>query len=241
MIINGRDAKSGLKDWLRAMQGVESPVIESCQLLPEGLWQLPALTSVSYSSGWSHDRRAGAQLHSLIKESRLAESSEPENPGATANRNVVSVLQQEPSFCPKLECSRLVNIYTPEAPLLSWIQARHHDAAVASIVSLTLSHCTYISADAKQQLRNEVQIHQYRTRQYNSTELEGAVRQLGCRCRQSQVGISAPIVHAPTLPSQVRRGVSASGVTCQSSQDQTPLRICSLSLVALECGACNSQ
>lgn len=136
LLINGSDTKERMHGWLDGMKNVEKLVIRSPKLSSGTLSQL----SPYYSPN----------------ESKLEEVQMGPEPASTANRSLVTLLQEDPRLCPKLKELHLTNMYTPENSLLAWLQDRKHCDGAADIHTLSLVHCTFISSAANRQLDREV-------------------------------------------------------------------------------------
>lgn len=149
-MINGGDTKDTLLDWLQGMKNVQKLTV----------------VSVKLSSG------TASQLspHFSLEESKLEELNVGSDQANTANRHLISLLSEDPSLCPKLQELHLADMYTPEEPLLAWIQARKSGGnPVSAITTLSLKHCTYISSFGNQRLRVYVP-------SYENVELGGISR-----------------------------------------------------------------
>jgi hypothetical protein len=149
LVINGSDTKERIHAWLGRMENVEKLVIRSPKLSGGTMSQLSPYYSPT--------------------ESRLEEVSVGSDQVTTANRSFVTLLQEDTRLCPKLKELHLTNIYSPEAPLLKWIQDRKRYEDVADIQTLSLVHCTFITSIANRQLHQEIP-------QYSNVEYAGISR-----------------------------------------------------------------
>lgn len=136
LVINGCDTKEQLEEWLRGMRNVEKLAIRSPKLSSGTLSQLSPFYSAS--------------------ESKLEEVEVGSNPENTANRTLIAMLQEDVGLCPRLKELHLTNIYTPEAPLLALIHDRRNSKIASEISTLSLVHCTHLSASANRRLDREV-------------------------------------------------------------------------------------
>lgn len=149
LVINGSDTEERIHAWLDRMKNVEKLVIRSPKLSGGTMSQLSPYYSPT--------------------ESRLEEVSVGSDQVTTANRSFVTLLQEDTRLCPKLKELHLTNIYSPEAPLLKWIQDRKRYEDVADIQTLSLVHCTFITSIANRQLHQEIP-------QYSNVEYAGISR-----------------------------------------------------------------
>lgn len=151
LVINGSDTKERIRAWLGGMVSVAKLVIRSPKLSSGTMLQLSPYYSPT--------------------ESKLEEVSVGPDPAATANRCVITLLQENTGLCPKLKELHLTNICTPEAALLEWVRDRKRCEDAANIQTLSLVHCTFITSIANRQLHREVP-------QYSNVE-HGGISRLG--------------------------------------------------------------